>query len=300
MSVAVPEEFAVGDVVYYSGEPVKKSDGSTLAFGAAGQMSARGQDIQRVEVLFEDCSVAQTVLVTWLSREDPVLANGLKVGDRVYWQGGKHRFPSGNCLMFGLQGGITGCGSTEKKIKVLFDGNESATEASLVQICVKAPVIPGGYEVSDEVHYCGEKETFTNGDTLENGLKGEVVGRSTTGDASDEKRAKIMFEGHSTGIAVLLSQVCREYPEIPAGCEIGDTVFYAGNCSQKLGKGDKLEVGMKGRITGRGTLMDGKDSMRVKVRFEGNKGPVNVFATEVSKEEAVTSVGEDDSTSAGA
>ena len=38
------------------------------------------------------------------------------------------------------------------------------------------PPIPGGYVMSDKVYFTGASETFENGDRLEHGTQGEVVG----------------------------------------------------------------------------------------------------------------------------
>merc|ERR1712048_1232306 len=47
--------------------------------------------------------------------------------------------------------------------------------------------------------------------------------------------------------------------------------------------GDKLRFGMVGEVSGRSTVGDGNDQKRVKVRLDGNKGPVTVLFSEVAK-----------------
>eukprot|EP00927_Polykrikos_kofoidii_P043392 TRINITY_DN37467_c0_g1_i1.p1 TRINITY_DN37467_c0_g1~~TRINITY_DN37467_c0_g1_i1.p1 ORF type:complete len:309 (-),score=60.18 TRINITY_DN37467_c0_g1_i1:52-978(-) len=275
----LPEGFCLGDLVYYCGDGCELLNGTAVQFGAQGKIVAAGADIQRVVVEFYNQGRG-TVLATWLATEDPVLPGGYRIGDRAFWCGGKQRFQSGNMLAFGLSGRITGRGPTDKRVRVLFDGNDSAMDIGLVQLSRKPPTIPGGYLVGAEVHYCGEVEDFANGDRLEFGLKGEIVGRATLGDASDEKRVKVSFEGHQSGVSVFLTQIMRDVPVIPGGFSIGDVVKYVGKTNQKFNNGDKLGPGMKGTVACRSSVGDGKDDKRLKVRFYGNKMAVNIFVTE--------------------
>eukprot|EP00929_Paragymnodinium_shiwhaense_P114653 TRINITY_DN83114_c0_g1_i1.p1 TRINITY_DN83114_c0_g1~~TRINITY_DN83114_c0_g1_i1.p1 ORF type:complete len:643 (+),score=211.59 TRINITY_DN83114_c0_g1_i1:135-2063(+) len=213
---------------------------------------------------------------------EAALPDGYRVGDKVYWCGGKQRFASGNVLVFGLQGRVQGRGSQPKRLSVKFDGNETAMDIALYQMSRTPPVIPGGYMVGDEIYFCGERESFSNGDVLCFGLVGEVQGRSTTGDAADERRLRALFDGHKAGITIFLNQVTKEPPVIPGGLQIDQFVYYCGKKNQQFNNGDKLIYGTQGRVTGRSTMGDETDDRRVKVRFEGNKGPVNVFLAEVS------------------
>jgi len=211
-----------------------------------------------------------------------IIPGGFKMGEMVYWMGGQQRLSSGNVVAFGLQGKVIGRGNNEKRVQVKFDGNDTTMDVTVTQICRDHPVIPGGYECGDEVFYAGEKEVFSNGDELCFGLKGGVQGRSCIGDASDEKRLKCLFAGHKSSVSVFLSQICREMPDLPGGYQVGDIVYYTGKKNQQLTNDDRLIIGNQGTITARSSMGDSSDDRRVKVRFEGNKGPVNVFVAEIS------------------
>jgi hypothetical protein len=280
-SWCLPLDYALGDTVFYSGDTLHMKTGDQINFGANGKVVGPGPDIRRVAVAFDGQKNAIVLMLDWLTSEDPLLPGGLYIGDRVYWQGGKQRFASGNMVVHGVQGKLVGRGSQEKRLFVLFDGNETPMEITMNQVSIDVPVIPGGYDAGEDIYYCGELEKFSNGDTLENGLKGEVLGRSTTGNDMDEKRVKVLFDGHTSGICVLLSQVMRDYPVIPGGFEISQMVTYVGDSNKTFKNGDKLEAGMSGKVSGRSTIGDGLDEERVKLRLIGNKGSVAVNICEL-------------------
>eukprot|EP00927_Polykrikos_kofoidii_P044571 TRINITY_DN38501_c0_g1_i1.p1 TRINITY_DN38501_c0_g1~~TRINITY_DN38501_c0_g1_i1.p1 ORF type:complete len:671 (+),score=154.91 TRINITY_DN38501_c0_g1_i1:123-2135(+) len=282
MEPAYPEGFKLYDTVYYIGEAQSLPNGVALELGAKGTITGAGSDVRRVTVRFGNSRTPAVIMAKWLSLEDPSLPGSYKVGDRVFWCGGKQKFASGNSLFFAMQGAVTAKGSTDKRVMVLFDGNDSPMDIGIYQVSRNHPRIPGDYQPDDKVYYCGEAETFANGDVLEFGLEGQVQGRSTTGDASDERRVKCFFNGHKAGMAVFLTQVMKEVPVLPGGFNVGDTVYYVGKSNSNFANGDKLHVNLRGHISAYASMGDGNDDKRVKVRFEGNKAPMNVFAYEVS------------------
>merc|ERR1712048_257033 len=122
-----------------------------------------------------------------------------------------------------------------------------------------------------------------DGDRLTFGLEGEVVSRSTAGNASDDRRLKVLFDGNHMPISVFLTQVSREEPLLPGGYSVGDRVVYLAPKRQKFNNGDQLFKGMLGEISGKSTMGDTSDDRRIKVKFDGNKGPINVFVTEIEE-----------------
>merc|ERR1712048_350986 len=52
---------------------------------------------------------------------------------------------------------------------------------------------------------------------------------------------------------------------------------------QDFANGDRLRFGTVGEVSGRSTVGDGNDQKRVKLRLDGNKGPVTVLFNEVAK-----------------
>merc|ERR1712196_83762 len=84
----------------------------------------------------------------------------------------------------------------DKRLKVLFKGNASPIDVIVMQVVSEMPKIPGGYKVGDRIYFSGEVQTFSNGDKLAWAQQGEIVGRSTFGDGSDERRVKVLMDGN--------------------------------------------------------------------------------------------------------
>jgi len=79
-----------------------------------------------------------------LSREAPptTLAGGYKVGDKVYFVGGRHTFPSGNRLEYGKQGEVTGGATGDEKdthVAVQFPGNKGLVNCPLTELSRTKP-----------------------------------------------------------------------------------------------------------------------------------------------------------------
>ena len=66
--------------------------------------------------------------------------------------------------------------------------------------------LPGGYTVREQVYFTGAGETIKNGDQLEHGKQGEVVGPATSlnGEGVD-----VRFPGNKDGISCYLTTVRR-------------------------------------------------------------------------------------------
>merc|ERR1712187_115777 len=90
-----------------------------------------------------------------------------------------------------------------------------------------------------------------------------------------------MGDGNRTAISLFLSQISPITSG--GGLKPGDRIFYCGTTKQDFANGDKLRFGMVGEVSGRSTVGDGNDQKRVKVRLDGNKGPVTVLFSEVAK-----------------
>merc|ERR1712187_842900 len=100
-----------------------------------------------------------------------------------------------------------------------------------------------------------------------------------------DRRLKVLFRGNNMPVSIFLTQVSREKPVLPGGFAAGDKVVYIAQKKQKFKNGDQLYTGMPGEVTGKSTMGDGSDERRVKVKFEGNRGPICVFITEIEETE---------------
>ena len=70
------------------------------------------------------------------------------------------------------------------------------------------PPLPGGYVVGEQVYYTGTTETFENGDQLEHGKQGEVVGPATF-ESHKGKGVDVRFPGNKGAISCWLTNVRR-------------------------------------------------------------------------------------------
>ena len=66
------------------------------------------------------------------------------------------------------------------------------------------PPLPGGYTVGEQVYFTWTSESFENGDQVEHGKQGEVVGPGTTGEG-----VLVRFPGNKGEINCHLDHVRR-------------------------------------------------------------------------------------------
>ena len=70
------------------------------------------------------------------------------------------------------------------------------------------PPLPGGYVVSEQVYFTGAGVTLENGDRVEHGKQGEVVG-PTTFESLKGKGVDVRFPGNKGVISCWLTTVRR-------------------------------------------------------------------------------------------
>jgi hypothetical protein len=162
-------------------------------------------------------------------------------------------------------------------------GNSSVKVAELSS---SYPVIPGGFQIDEEVFYGGPARKYPNGDHLVFGTAGTISGRSVVGDGMDDERIAVSFPGHKDAKAVRLGLISYETPAIPGGYSVGERVFWCG-MNWTFPNKDKLRFGAEGTVTGRAYVGDGLDDVRVAVSFPGNKGAVAMRLPEISKDPPV-------------
>ena len=69
------------------------------------------------------------------------------------------------------------------------------------------PPFPGGYLLGDQVYYTGDSQTFEDGDRLEQGTRGEVMGPATI--ETDKDGMAVLFSGNKEAINCRLTRVRR-------------------------------------------------------------------------------------------
>ena len=70
------------------------------------------------------------------------------------------------------------------------------------------PPLPGGYAVGEQVYFTGTGETFEDGDRLEHGKQGEVVGPATS-ESHRGKGVAVLFSGNKSATNCRLTAVRR-------------------------------------------------------------------------------------------
>ncbi|CAE8632265.1 unnamed protein product [Polarella glacialis] len=294
----IPSGFSFDDIMYYGGPAREYSNGDAIQFGQQGSIAGlcclRGDPPdggQRLAVLFPGHRMAKALQPALLSSQPPTIPGGYSVGDRVYWCGMNWTFPNGDRLKFGSEGEVAGrsCvgdGLDDRRVAVSFRGNRGAVAMRLPEISSQYPVIPGGYNVGDQVYYAFPNWKSPNGSTLQFGVQGKVIGRSCIGDGKDDERIWVLFPGLSYG-CICLEQISLEPPMIPGHYNLGDPVYYCGP-SRPVGSSDQLLVfGSLGEVAGRaasGTQLSGQRALAdVAVVFPGSLDAVDVRLLEISR-----------------
>ena len=76
------------------------------------------------------------------------------------------------------------------------------------------PPLLGGYTVGEQVYYTGSSHTFEDGDRLEHGKQGEVMGPATD-ESFRGKGVDVRFPGNKDAISCYLTEVRRRCAQPP-------------------------------------------------------------------------------------
>ena len=129
----LPGGFKAGDKVYYTGDGMTFESGNKLTNGGLGEVTGPAVEQWKetgVKVMFEGNSASINLYVSTLSKDaPPPIPGGLKVGDSMYFTGEGMTFPSGNRLVYGALGKVTGPAVGQWKetgVQVMFEGNSAS------------------------------------------------------------------------------------------------------------------------------------------------------------------------------
>jgi len=211
-----PGGYVLGEQVYYTGSSEIFEDGDRLEQGKHGEVAGAATNethtgkAKSVAVLFPECDPSQ------ISREPPPpLPGGYLLSEQVYYTGSSETFVNGNRLEHGKLGEVAGPATSEthkgESVAVLFPGNTGLIECYLSSVSREPPPpFPGGYLLGDQVYYTGDSQTFEDGDRLEQGTRGEVMGPATI--ETDKDGMAVLFSGNKEAINCRLTRVSREPP----------------------------------------------------------------------------------------
>ena len=94
----------------------------------------------------------------------------------------------------------------------MFPGNKDNISCYLTMLSRSPPPpLPGGYAVGEKVYYTGANQTFTDGDKLTHGQRGEVTGPATC-ETHVGKGLDVMFPGNKVNISCYLTNLSRSKP----------------------------------------------------------------------------------------
>ena len=169
-----------------------------------------------------------------------------------------------------------------KGLCVMFPGNKLSIQLFLTQISRSPPPpLPGGYAFGEKVYLTGTSQTFSTGNKLTHGQRGEVTGPATC-ETHVGKGLDVMFPGNKGNISCYLTNLSRSPPPpLPGGYAVGEKVYFTGY-SQTVDTGDKLTRGQEGEVMGPATHAThvGKG---LDVKFPGNKGTISCCLTNLSR-----------------
>jgi len=137
-----------------------------------------------------------------------------------------------------------------KGVAVRFPGNTGAIQCLLNSVSRQPPSpLPGGYTVGEQVYFTGAGKTFGDGDRVEHGTQGEVVGPAIT-ESHKGKGVAVRFPGNKGEIQCPLNSVSRQPPSpLPGGYTVGEQVYFTG-ASESFENGNRLEHGKQGEVVG--------------------------------------------------
>ena len=136
------------------------------------------------------------------------------------------------------------------------------------------------------MYFCGANETLSNGDKLEYGGKGEVMGPALL-EAHVGKGVNVRFPGNTGNINCFVTELSRTPPPttLAGGFEAKEQVYFSG-ANWTGPTGDKVEYGAtKCEVVGPYTHPSGEPAVAdlAVLHFPGNKGNVVCFATALSR-----------------
>ena len=217
----LPDDHAVGDEVYYCGEDqtiTNQRGTSVWVRGARGKVSGPGTAVDgdpmghaHVNVRFPKNTLDLACYVTDLSPTwPPPLPGGFAYGEKVYFCGESHTFPSGDTKEYGASGVVDGRSTSDadaaSKLKVRFDGNRDTIDVYVVNLSRvwPPPPLPGDMAVGDAVYFKGASAVASNGERWRYGARGEVVGPD---ENAPEHSVAVRFVGNGSAIGCAVEQV---------------------------------------------------------------------------------------------
>ena len=260
----LPGDYRVGDAVFYTGASETHPNGAQLTYGGDGEIvgpaTSETHKENGVAVKFSANADVICCYLTQLGRSPPPtkLPGDYRVGDAVFYAASNEKLSNGDRVLYGEEGEIKGPaylkhhkeGVTEG-VAVKFSANAGVVSCYLTTLSRTPPAttLPGGYRVGDTIFYVGTNAKLSNGDRVQYGEEGEIIGPATF-----DNRVAVKFTANKVMVNCYLTTLSRRPPPItlPGGYHVGDTVFYAAPTG-KFPNGDRVVYGEEGEIVGPAT-----------------------------------------------
>ena len=243
----LPGGHFVGETVFYAGGNSEMMSGEQLKHGTKGQvLGPADSQPQAVEVRFQGIVGKTDVLVSDLDRNPPAstLETGFRIGEIIYYTGTAHTFASGDELRYGLRGEVAGP-AEDGKVRLKFDGHRGRTPLPPHEISRQTPApLAGGFRIGEMLYYVGGTATMSSGESLENGVRAEVLGPPHGHDSSTH--VQVRLAGISGMTDAKVSELSRSLLQ-PSGFRVGETIYYTGE-PKDFTTGDRLRHGMHGEV----------------------------------------------------
>ena len=211
------------------------------------------------------------------------LPGGHRVGDTLYFVYPNHTYENGDTAQYGKPGTVTGLAISEfcEGLAMQFEGNREPVECFLSQLsATPPPALPGGHQVGDTLYFTSSSQTFEDGDKVEYGGRGTVIGPATY-DPHYGKGCAIQFEGNRRHVECFLSQLsATPPPAMPGGFMVGQSLYFTGR-SQWFDGGDEVMYGAQGTVVGPATS-ESMEGNGCSLKFGRNQRCINCFLSTLS------------------
>jgi len=218
--------YQIGQTVYYTNWGRRTyGNGDILEYGQKGMvvdMPSGSLASSAILVAFEGNRVeVQCQLCHLCVKAPPPLPDGYTPGQTVYMVGSSAIFPDGDKQEYGMRGTVLGPGRSsgdELRIKVQLEGNKGWVEVPLSSVADKAPpALPRGLKLWQPLYLIGNTITFPEGDHVEHGMQGILVGLVTAGPCTGRLIMQFGCAGESLITACKLADLSEEAPCTPPG-----------------------------------------------------------------------------------
>lgn len=245
----LPGGYSVGEQLFYTGPSVTKSQVQVWLYGERGDVVGPATSSRLVgkglSMLFPSSTKVQQISLVHLSRAQPPYPGGFSIGETLYLIRHSHWFASGeHMLAHGARGRVVrpSCeafddtlGSEDsdellranpltpyredlsRGVAMRFSGHDGLIHVRSAQLSrTHPPKLLGGYDLGDTVHYIGPSFTYHNGQRVEYGQRGEVIGPGGPGEFG---QLLAVLADKDRDAAGALSHLEREFRPIYIGPE---------------------------------------------------------------------------------